>query len=287
MKYAFIETHKTTFRISRMCRVLRVSRSGYYSWCSRRPSQRDQENARLTEAMVKLHRESRQTYGGRKLWKGLLLKGFACGRHRVDRLRREAGLESRRRKRFRRAYETRNAAPPAPNHLAQQFSVQAPNRVWLGDMTFIPTRRGWLYLTALLDLYSRKVVGWAMGERPSGQLVRDALEMALQHRRPGPGLVHHSDQGSQYRAADYLRRLENIGAVPSMSRKGNCYDNAVAESFFSTLKSELVFHRDYRTREEARADIFEFIEVFYNRQRLHQTLDYRTPFQFEQMADVA
>ena len=287
MKYAFIETHRDEFAVDRMCRVLQVSRSGYYDWRSRRPSQRAKENATLTKALVHIHEQSRETYGGRKLWQELLAQGYRCGRHRVERLRKDCGLESRRRKRFKRAYEAKKTAPPAPNLLEQRFVAAAPDLVWVGDITFVPTRNGWLYLAVLLDLFSRKVIGWSMDSSPSAELVMNALEMAVQRRHPEPGLIHHTDQGSQYTSTRYQERLLELGAQVSMSRKGNCYDNAVAESFFSTLKAELIHHRNYKNNEEARSEIFEFIEVFYNRQRLHQSLGYQTPIQYETMMAVA
>jgi len=270
-----------------MCKVLRVSRSGYYDWRSRKPSRRAKENAVLRNELVRIHQQSRETYGGRKLWQELLARGYRCGRHRAERLRRDCGLESRRRKRFKRAYEAKKTAPPAPNLLEQRFVADAPDQVWVGDITFVPTRNGWLYLAVLLDLFSRKIIGWSMSSSPSADLVMNALEMAVQRRRPKAGLIHHTDQGSQYTSTRYQERLMELRAIASMSRKGNCYDNAVAESFFSSLKAELIHHRNYRNSDEARSEIFEFIEVFYNRQRLHQSLDYRTPVQYETMMAVA
>ncbi len=287
MRYAFIEAHRDEFAIHRMCRVLRVSRSGYYDWRCRKPSMRALENATLSEVLLDIHQKSRETYGGRKLWRELLARGYRCGRHRAERLRRACGLESRRRKRFKRAYEAKKTAPPAPNLLNQCFVAHKPDQIWVGDITFIPTRSGWLYLAVLLDLFSRKVIGWSMDKRPSSELILNALEMAVQRRNPEPGMLHHSDQGSQYTSTRYQDRLIELGATISMSRKGNCFDNAVAESFFSTLKAELVHHRNFRNSEEARSEIFEFIEVFYNRQRLHQNLDYHTPVQYERIMKVA
>lgn len=206
---------------------------------------------------------------------------MVCGKHRVARLRRLQGLEARRRRRFRVMTEHHQLPPPAPNRVQQQFAVARPNRVWVGDITAIPTRAGWLYLAVVLDLYSRGVVGWAMQARADRTLATDALTMALLHRRPEPGLIHHTDQGCQYAATAYRQVLAQHGLVASMSRRGNCYDNAVAESFFSTLKNELVHDRTFLTRDEARSQVFEFIEVFYNRQRVHQTLGYVSPVAFE------
>ena len=239
-----------------------------------------QRSAPRTEA-------SRSRYGVVKTWAALRERGFACGRNRVARLRRSAGIEARRVRRFRIRVEHHKTPAAAPNHLDRCFEIRAANRVWMGDMTAIGTRAGWLYLAVLLDLYSRKIIGWAMSAKPDCKLVADALTMALTQREPKAGLLHHTDQGIQYRAADYRELLARHQMVPSMSRKGNCYDNACVESFFSTLKNELVEGRLYDTREQARTEIFEFIEVFYNRQRLHQALGYVSPAQFEAMNGVA
>jgi transposase InsO family protein len=235
----------------------------------------------LLEQMQQLHRQTQARYGAVKMWHALRASGIVCGRHRVARLRRLHGLEARRTRRFRMVVEQHQFAPPAPNRLHQIFVAPAANRVWVGDLTAIATRSGWLYLAVLLDLFSRRVIGWAMGAKPDQHLAMEALQMALVSRRPHQGLIHHTDQGATYTSMAYQHRLAAHGIAASMSRKGNCYDNAVAESFFSTLKNDLVHERDYQTREEARAEIFEFIEVFYNRQRLHQTLGYVSPEQFE------
>lgn len=281
MKYQFIQAHQNQHRIGRLCQVLTVSRSGYYAWRHRPTSPRAQANARLLERMTQLHRQMKERYGAIKLWRMLVAEGMPCGRHRVARLRRQHGLVARRVRRFRMVIEHHQFAPPAPNRLQQVFVAAAPNRIWAGDLTAIATRTGWLYLAVILDLYSRRVIGWAMSPRPDQHVALTALHMALAHRRPRPGLIHHTDQGATYTSVAYQRRVNQVGLITSMSRKGNCYDNAVVESFFSTLKNELVHDRDFHTREEARAEVFEFIEVFYNRQRLHQTLDYVSPVQFE------
>jgi len=281
MRYQFIHSHRAEHRLTRLCQTLGVSRSGYYAWRHRPASARTRANAQLLEQMRQLHRQTKERYGAIKLWRALLATGVRCGRHRVARLRRQHGLLARRVRRFRVAIEHHQFAPPAPNRLEQRFAAAAPNRIWAGDLTAIATRVGWLYLAVLLDLYSRRVIGWAMSAKPDQQLALQALQMAMVHRRPAPGLIHHTDQGTLYTSGAYQRWLTQAGLVPSMSRKGNCYDNAVVESFFSTLKNELVHDRDYHTREEAQAEIFEFIEVFYNRRRLHQTLGYVSPMQFE------
>lgn len=203
MKHAFIEAQRPMHRVERLCAAVGVSRSGYYAWRSRPESRRAQENRTLLLQIRRIHTENREAYGAVKTWRALQAEGVSCGRHRVRRLRHAHGIEARRMRRFRAAYQARNNAPPAPNHLDRQFQVSAPNRVWAGDITFISTRRGWLYLAVLLDLYSRRVVGWAMSQRPDGQLVLDALSMAVAHRGPSPGLIHHSDQGIQYASGVY------------------------------------------------------------------------------------
>jgi transposase InsO family protein len=211
--------------------------------------------------------------------------GIECGKHRVARLRRHHGIETKRKRRFR-ITERHQLAAPAPNLLQRRFAVTAPNRVWVGDITYIPTRAGWLYLAILLDLYSRKIVGWAMSNRPTQEIVLSALTMAIDHRRPAKGLLHHTDQGVQYSATRYQTKLAELGITASMSRKGNAWDNAVAESFFSNLKNELVYHRDFKTREQARSEIFDYIEIFYNRQRVHSTLQYVSPTVYESQSNL-
>jgi putative transposase len=288
VKYGFIQTHQQEFRLTRMCRVLQVSRSGFYAWQRRRASARTQANQQLVARMRVLHQQTREAYGARKMWQVLIREGVKCGRHRVARLRRLAGIVALRRRRYVRTVQVRQHETPAiPNRLNQQFAVSAKNRVWAGDLTFVPTRTGWLTVAVLLDLYSRRVVGWAMSPRQTLSVVVEAWWMAWQHRRPAPGLVHHSDQGNQYRASLYQTVLARRGVVPSMSRKGNCYDNAPVESFFSSLKNELVRHRQFQNQAEARQAIVEYIERFYNRQRLHQALGYRSPEEFEKMAGEA
>lgn len=281
MTYQFIQTHQHQHRIERLCQVLAVSRSGYYAWRRRPLSARARANAGLVERMTQLHRQMKERYGALKLWRALVAAGVPCGRHRVARLRRQQGLLAKRIRRFRVMHEPHEFAPPAPNRLQQRFVAAAPNRIWAGDLTAIATRAGWVYLAVILDLYSRRVIGWAMSRKPEQHVALTALQMALTHRRPQPGGIHHTDQGATYTSLAYQRQLTQTGLVASMSRKGNCYDNAVVESFFSTLKNELVHDQDFWTHEAAQSAIFEFIEVFYNRQRLHQTLGYVSPVQFE------
>ena len=284
MKYAFIQQQQQEFPVTRLCTTLQVSRSGFYAWQRRPESPRAHQNRKLLDQMCTLHQATREAYGARKMWQLLQQAGQRCGRHRVARLRREAGLVARRRQRFVRTTQARSPKPSLPNHLNQDFTVAAKNRVWVADLTYIPTRAGWLYLAVLLDLYSRRVVGWAMSERQTTTLVVDAWRMAWAQRRPKPGLLHHSDRGNQYTASVYQTLLQRRGVVLSWSGKGNCYDNAVVESFFSTLKNELTHERAFQDRLEARQAIFEYIEGFYNRQRLHQSLGYQSPEAFERQA---
>jgi putative transposase len=274
VKYAFMRDHRDRFKVSRMCRALEASRSGYYSWRHGKESKRSAKNRAVLVEIQKVHEANREAYGAVKTWRELKAQGIECGRHRVARLRRGAGIEARRKRRFRITTQSRAGVIAAENKLNQCFEVGAADRAWVGDITFIATGSGWLYLAVLLDLYSRRVVGWAMSERIDQQLVLDALIMALGQGRVQPGLIHHTDQGRQYSSTAYIETLKKHGMVQSMSRRGNCYDNAVAESFFSSLKNELVNQRSFKTREEAGTAVFEYIEVFYNRQRRHQSLDY-------------
>jgi transposase InsO family protein len=281
VKYGFIERQQEQFAVAALCRVLRVSRSGFYAWQTRPESARRWRDRQLLPAIARVHAAARETYGARKTWVALNRAGITCGKHRVARLRREAGIEAKRKRRFRIMVEHQHTAAPAPNLVQRAFTVAAPNVTWVGDTTVVRTRAGWLHVAALLDLYARRVVGWAMAARQDTALVLTALRMAIGQRRPPAGLIHHTDQAGIYAAGDYRDLLEQHGVVPSMSGRGNCFDNAVAESFFSTLKNDLTHHRLFATREEARAAIFDFIEVFYNRQRLHQTLGDRTPIEVE------
>lgn len=265
-----------------MCRVLKVSHSGFYAWCRRGPSRRTLANQALLQRIREIHVTSRQTCGATKTWKALREAGEHCGRHRVARLRQTHGIEANRLRRFRSRRAAYNSAPPAPNLLNRDFKSVQADRVWVGDVTFIPTREGVLYLAILLDLYSRRVVGWAMSRKINQPLVTDALQMAIKQRQPEAGLIHHTDQGAIYASSGYRALLQTQGMTPSMSRKGDCYDNAVAESFFANLKNELTWHRTFQTRDQARSAIFDYIEVFYNRQRLHQTLGYISPARYEQ-----
>ena len=281
MKYAFMREHREEFELMSMCRVLQVSRSGYYDWARRKQSQRSKQDHVLLKEIRRIHQETKEAYGTTKTWRALKQSGKVCGKHRVARLRRLAGIEARRKRKFRLAYKARTTAPAPANLLRWPFKADHPDQIWVTDVTFIPTRSGWLYLAVMIDLHTRLVVGWSMKERPNQELVNEALMMAVDQRRPKPGLIHHSDQGILYSTGSYLALLKKYGMLRSMSGKGNCYDNAVAESFFSSLKNEIVHHRNYQTRDEARAEIFEYIELFYNRKRLHQSLNYQTPMKYK------
>ena len=281
MKYAFIKAQQAQFPRRQLFRALRASRSGFYAWLNRPQSKRSIFQRKLLIEIKQIHHQSHQRYGAVKCWKALKRQGIICGRDQVIKLRRNNDIYSQRRRRFVLTSKSKQNHEAAPNTLNRVFSVTSPNKAWVGDVTFIPTRKGWLYLSVLLDLYSRKVVGWSMSNRNNTSLIKDCLEMAVKHRKPKLGLLHHSDRGSTYTSKAYRTVLQNNGIVSSMSRKGNCWDNAVAESFFGNLKNELTHWKIYQNRAHARADIFEYIEIFYNRQRLHQTLNYVSPTEFE------
>jgi putative transposase len=283
VKFRFIEEQKVAFPVTRLCEVLSVSPAGFYAWRLRPPSARSVSDAELVAKIKQVHEDSRRNYGSPRVHRELLALGRAVGRRRVARLMRENGLVAKRRRRFRTTTDSKHALPVAPNLLERRFETDAPNKVWVTDITYVWTREGWLYLAAIVDLYSRAVVGWAMSESLSRHVALSALDMALRARRPLPGLVHHSDRGCQYASADYRDALATRGIVASMSRKGDCWDNAVAESFFATLKTELVHEADFASRAEARSAIFDFIEVFYNRRRRHSSLGYICPMDFEKM----
>ena len=275
---------KTQHPIRSLCQTLEVSSSGYYDWCRRQvhPGTRAQENARLVQQIVQIHRASRQTYGSPRIQVALARAGHAHGRHRIARLMRQKGLCGRAKGRFRVCTtDSHHDQPIAPNRLPELPAPSAPNQIWVGDITYIPTQEGWLYLAGILDLYSRRLAGWAMSEHIDTQLILAAWAMAQTQRQPPAGLVFHSDRGVQYASLDYRHALQNAQAIASMSRKANCYDNATMESFWSTLKNELIYRRDFKTRAEARQAIFDFIEVFYNRRRLHSSLGYLSPIDFE------
>lgn len=278
----FILEHEKVFPVSRMCAVLGVSRSGYYAWKGRGPGPREKANAMLATEIRAVHTQSRGTYGSPRVHAALVARGVACGRHRVARLMRAQGLVGRTPRRYRPVTTRQQAGNRvAPNVLNRDFNATQPDQKWVADITYLDTDEGWLYLAVILDLFSRRVIGWSMANHLRTSLVMDALEMALASRQPEEGLIHHSDRGCQYTSAMYQARLDDLKVVtPSMSGTGNCYDNAVAESFFGTLKTECVSRR-FASHREARRAVFEFIEIWYNRQRLHSSLGYHSPEAYE------
>jgi putative transposase len=288
VKYAFIERHHKTFTVTRMCKLMDVSQSAYYEWQKRPESTHSIEDKRLGEKVKESHETSRGTYGARRILKDLLDDEESISRTRVGRLMKQQGLESKSKRKFKATTHSNHGRPVAPNLLEREFMVEKPDSVYAGDITYIQTVEGWLYLAVLIDLYSRSVVGWAMSERMPAQLVNDALLMAIWKRKPSKGLMVHSDRGSQYASDLYQKTIKDHGYICSMSRKGNCWDNAPSESFFHTLKTELIYHKRYQTRQQAKQDIFEYIEVFYNRQRRHSTIGYQTPSDYDKAyRDVA
>ena len=281
MKYEFIRQHRKEHKVIRLCEVMEVSTSGFYDWLDRPESERSRENRRLTEKIRHYHQQSREIYGSPKIYEDLRTDGETCGIHRVARLMRKADIQSKMARKFVITTDSRNTMEPAPDQLQRQFVVDQPDQAWVCDTTFIATREGWLYLAVILELFSRQVIGWAMGPNNNAVLVQDALTMALWRRGKVKDVIVHSDQGSTYASNDYQKQLRKNRLQCSMGRKGECLDNAVAESFFGTLKNELVHHEDYHGRTDARQSIFEYIEVFYNRQRRHAFLDYLTPVDYE------
>ena len=275
---------KMDYPIRRLCLYLKASPSGFYDWEQRQahPCSRVLENQSLAQEIDQIHTRSRQTYGAPRIERELRKKGRCHGRNRVARLMKEKGLCGRQKGRYRvQTTDSNHDQPIAPNRLAQAPKATAPNQLWVADITYIETKEGWLYLAAILDLYSRKIVGWAMSERLDTALVLNALAMALLHRRPPAKLLCHTDRGVQYASGDYRQALDEAGLIASMSRRANCYDNATMESFWATLKLELVYRGCFETRSQARLQIFDYIETFYNRQRAHSALDYHSPVDFE------
>jgi len=284
VKYAFIKSLRSNYPIIRLCEVLDVSPSGYYDWNDRPLSQRDKDNRRLTTKLHCFHKASFEIYGSPNLHKDLVEDGEQVGINRVARLMRQADIKSKMAKRFVITTNSKNTLQPAPDLLKRNFAVHQKNKAWVTDTTFIGTREGWLYLATVLDLYSRKIIGWSMGNRNNRDLVCDALMMALWRRKHPKGVIVHSDQGSTYASNDYQALLKDKHLLCSMSRKGNCWDNAVAESFYGSLKNEWTDEQDYLTREDAKKSIFKYIELFYNRKRRHSHLGYKSPEDFESVS---
>lgn len=284
MRYRFIDAQRGRYPVALLCDTLGVSRAGYYAWRKRPLSSRAMANNELQRAIKSAYEAGRGTYGYRRVH-AAVSRQMSCSRNRVARQMRQLGLRARRSRRYRATTRANSKRPAAPNRLNREFVAPAPDRKWLSDITYVRTGEGWLYLAVVLDLYSRQVVGWALGPYLKDELTLSALKMALGRRSVGDGLLHHSDRGSQYASQDYRRLLAGNGIVASMSRPGNAYDNAPMESFFATLKSELLHHHRFQSRDQARRAIFEYIEVFYNRQRLHSALDYQSPVEFENLVD--
>ena len=285
MKYAFVREHRRRWPVGVMCRVLLVSRSGFYGWTRRLPSRRERRRDQLLAKIHRAHQESRELYGSPRVHRALLIDGESVSRNTVAKLMRRAKIRAKSRRRYvPRTTDSRHQKPVARNLLDRDFTAPGPDRKWVADITYVPTGEGWLYLAAVLDVYSRRIVGWSMADHLETDLVADALRMALERRRPQNGLLHHSDRGVQYASDDYQHLLASHGITVSMSGRGDCWDNAMMESFWATLKTELVHQQRYVTREQARASIFEYVEVFYNRQRLHSSLGYVSPETFEAAA---
>ena len=280
MKYGQIDTLRQQFPVAVMCRVLDVSESGYHAWRKRPVSPRARETARLETEIKAAHQRTRQTYGPERLQADLADNGVQVGVHRIKRLRRKLGIRCKQKRKFIATTDSAHALPIAPNLLNRQFTATAPNKTWLTDITYIPTEEGWLYLAGIKDVFNGELVGYAMADNMACSLVMTALFRAVATHRPEKGLIHHSDRGSQYCADDYQQLLRQFGMQPSMSRKGNCWDNAPMESCWGSVKNELVHHRRFATREQAKREITEYIEIFYNRQRKQARLGYLSPAAF-------
>jgi putative transposase len=282
VKFAFIKEHLTDFPVEISCQVLEVSRSGYYDWINRPPSSRDKRREELTAKIKIAAVEGRGVYGSPRIFKALAAQGESVSENTVAKVMKTAGIRAKTKKKFvPTTTDSNHRHKVAGNVLDRQFTADLPNQKWAVDITYIPTDQGWMYLAGVIDLCSRMIVGWSMADHMQTNLVSDALQMAIARRSPNKGLLHHSDRGVQYASDDYLYLLESHNMEPSMSGKGDCWDNAAMESFWSTLKTELVHHERYATHDQARASIFEYIEVFYNRKRLHSSLGYVSPERFE------
>jgi putative transposase len=284
MRFEFIRTHRHNFQIQLMCQKLNVSSSGYYAWRERPLSQRGQEDANLLLKIEEIHQESLETYGYRRIYQALLELDRKISRRRIVRLMRQKGLRGKQFRRYVVTTKPGKRLPNVPDRLERRFKADRPNEAWVADITYVRTGEGWLYVAAIVDLFSRRVVGWAMGSRLTNDLTLRALRMALRKRQPSKGLIHHSDHGTQYTSHDYQQLLASHQALPSFGKVGSCYDNAAMESFFGTLKSEWLYFHRFETRQQAMSSIFYFIEAFYNRSRLHSTIGYQSPLAFEQAA---
>jgi transposase InsO family protein len=285
VRFAFVKAHRQRWPVASMCRVLQVSRSGFFAWLKRPPSPRQRRQQELIEKIKAAHQQNRELYGSPRVHRALLIDGQSVSRNTVAKRMRQAKIRAKTKRKFvPRTTDSAHRQPVAGNLLNRDFTAAGPDRKWVADITSVPTQQGWLYVAAVLDLFSRRIVGWSMADHLQTDLVRDALQMALQQRCPAAGLLHHSDRGVQYASEDYQHLLADHGIQVSMSGKGDCWDNAVMESFWATLKTELIHQKQYATRPEAKLSIFEYIEGFYNRKRLHSSLDYVSPEAFEAAA---
>ena len=287
MKYGWIKEHQNDYPTTAMCRVLDVSDSGYYDWHNRKASPQQQRHDKISQAAARFYFESNRIYGYRKVHEDLVEDGIACCDRTVHRVMAEMGLYSRVKRKFVVTTDSKHHEPVAENILDRDFASSCPNEKWVTDITYISTQEGWLYLAAVMDLFSRRIVGWSMSKHIDTALVESALAMAVRQRRPDIGLLHHSDRGVQYASGDYQQKLSDLGIICSMSRKGNCWDNAAMESFFGSLKTEWVYGKTYATQEIAKQDLFKYIELFYNRKRRHASLGYVSPAVFEKRYEAA
>jgi len=286
VKFAFIASREVAFSVSAMCRVLGVAKSGFYAWRKRPKPERERRDAQLAATVAAVHKKSRRIYGSPRVHRELKARGVQVGKKRIERLMRENGIQGRHKRRFKRTTDSRHGGPIAPNFLARQFNVSEPNRAWVTDVTAIATDEGWLFLAPMIDLCSRRVVAWATSEQNDTALALEVLRKAYKSRRPPGGWLHHSDRGSPYASESYRAELRSCGARQSMSRKGDCWDNAVAESFFATLRAELIDHDRYATRDAALRAIGDYIDNFYNVERRHSHLDYLNPIEFELRSQI-
>jgi transposase InsO family protein len=279
-----MRTVEKEFPVEFMCEVFSVSRSGYYAWRNRDNSEKESKELKLLRAIEDVHRSSRKNYGSPRIFQQLIGMGHKVGKTKVERTMKKHGIRAKTKRKFRVTTDSKHDLPVAPNLLDRNFSPEKPNQIWASDLTYVWTREGWLFLAVIVDLFSRQVVGWSLDKTMTKELVCSALGQAYFRRKPGAGLVFHSDRGSQYCSKEFRRQLKQYRMLQSQSRRANCWDNACVESFFHTLKTEMIYHEDFETREEAHRAIFEWVEAFYNRQRLHSTLGYKSPVDFERMA---
>jgi transposase InsO family protein len=288
MKYRFIQDHERHYRLFKLCNVLKVSRTSYHNWLHSVPGKRKQENQMLLKEIKKVHKDSRMTYGSPRITAELKDKGYTCSRPRIARLMRKNNIRAKTKRKFKITTNSKHHYPISRDLVNQDFSANAPNQLWTSDITYIRTKEGWLYLTIILDVFNRQIVGWSMSNRlKTIQTTIPALIQACKRRKPAPGLIFHSDQGVQYASHEFRYYLKKYKIVQSMSGKGNCFDNAISESFFSTLKTELIYFEKYQTRKQAQSSIFEYIEIFYNCKRKHSSLGNKTPFEYLKLKKVA